>query len=78
MSSNLILHPYLMKVFNFLKNRHNHRTLPYVKQEGAEEEDQQREREQKLSEDIREFDVVQKEDVALTSNIALLQVQYNI
>jgi len=50
---------------------------PYVRQEGSEQEEQERERaEHQLSEDLREFDVVQKEEVALTSNIALLQVQY--
>jgi hypothetical protein len=50
-----------------------------VRQEGSEQEDQERERaEHQLSEDLREFDVVQKEEVALTSNIALLQVQYSI
>jgi hypothetical protein len=50
---------------------------PYKLQEDASNDDNVKLVDQKLADDLKEFDVVQREEVALTSNIALLQAEFS-
>ena len=50
---------------------------PYTKQQQDTDHEAQTAVDQKLADDIKEFDVVQREEVALTSNIALLHAEFS-